>query len=1178
MLKLRLIIASLLCATGTFYPAILGSATATGVGVLSGIIANDLGSIWDKIGHRLQDNGLLHNHDLTKAVGVAIAAIIAKTAKDETKIDRVYRSHLESLAKYTENNWLNFCINDLNFSEKTEFNLLEDSQLTKLFLTSPDNFNAVRVFNINDLEADKKIWREEIIRKLVNKNDTLSSLQVTEKEKEEINQIIDVLSEALSQQFPQALRGVLKEDCGKGGKAYAGFSIDMFGVIQQAIQTSKDEIIVRLEKIENNLQNNTIASDNRELIEKLEAIYNQKFDNRDDLKNIIHQANRDINQDFTNINQQLEDLKANNNQEFIKLGNKIQSGFDNIEQLLNNLSDKVDKILKEVKGIKRIQEKQQENSTAIIITGGNAPKLISHWQGRKEEIERIKTCFSNAKTPLVGIDGVGGIGKSSLAGKLYEETREFAQKYWRDVTNGTLFTDIARDAIAAFGGTVPQQETLLVDGLIKCLQSGQYLLVIDNLESVLTTQREWKDRFYEQFFNTWVEYGKNSIVLVTTREQPLLKGIEWINLEGLQAEEGAKLLEELGITGELEDFSALVGGHPLMLRLVADLLKDEYPQDPDLRRLDSLGLGNLRQILTDERVKGQHRRETVGMVAVLSATVERLTEAQRELWCNLSVYRKPFDKVAANFISREDSETLVEAELRKLVKRSLLQEKLTEDTRYFEFQPVLQEYALYCGGDFSDAHKKAIAYYQSIAEDDPNSKETVQPYLEIFYHYCEIEEYETAFDVIAEVNELLKLRGLYSNQVECYSRLVKAWEKTAINNWKYSASLCDLGNASHFLGQYKQAITYYQQSLDIARSIGDRYREGNCFGNLGVAYYSLGEYKQAITYHQQSLDIARDMGDRQGEGYALGNLGVAYYSLGEYKQAINYYQQSLEIARDIGDHNVEGNCLGNLGVAYKSLGEYQESITYHQQSLDIARDIGDRRGEGGALGNLGVAYYDLGEYQQAITYHQQSLDIARDIGDRRGEGNSLGNVGLAYHDLGEYQQAITYHQQNLDIARDIGDRQGEGSALGNLGVAYYDLGEYQQAITYHQQSLDIARDIGDRRGEGGSLGNLGLAYNSLGQYQQAINYDQQSLDIARDIGDKRGEANACFNIAVAFTNVQRNDDAIEAFSNARKLYQDMGINNMVERCDNEINALESDVSSPQGFRGWFKGLWKWFKN
>ncbi len=46
--------------------------------------------------------------------------------------------------------------------------------------------------------------------------------------------------------------------------------------------------------------------------------------------------------------------------------------------------------------------------------------------------------------------------------------------------------------------------------------------------------------------------------------------------------------------------------------------------------------------------------------------------------------------------------------------------------------------------------------------------------------------------------------------------------------------------------------------------------------NLGNAYDYLGKYQQAINYHQQSLDIAREVGNRQGEAASLGNLGLAY--------------------------------------------------------------------------------------------------------------------------------------------------------------------------------------------------------------------------------------------------------------------------------------------------------------
>ena len=66
---------------------------------------------------------------------------------------------------------------------------------------------------------------------------------------------------------------------------------------------------------------------------------------------------------------------------------------------------------------------------------------------------------------------------------------------------------------------------------------------------------------------------------------------------------------------------------------------------------------------------------------------------------------------------------------------------------------------------------------------------------------------------------------------------------------------------------------------------------------------------------QQSLDIAKEIGDRNSEGKSLMNLGIAYSSLGQYQQAIEFYQQSLDIAREIGDRNLEAIAWFNLGLS-----------------------------------------------------------------------------------------------------------------------------------------------------------------------------------------------------------------------------------------------------------------------
>jgi tetratricopeptide (TPR) repeat protein len=472
-----------------------------------------------------------------------------------------------------------------------------------------------------------------------------------------------------------------------------------------------------------------------------------------------------------------------------------------------------------------------ERSTKVespgVLKAGNPGKSLAYWQGRTTEIAQIQQWLTDDNTFLIGIEGIGGTGKSTLATKIYDEIAGFPKRFWADVGNGASFSDLAREVLTKFGFQVPEQEAQLVEALVKCLRSGQFLLIIDNLESLLQPDRQWGSLFYGDFFKAWMEFGGNSKVLFTTRERPELPQIlNWLPLKGLQVDEGVALLTALGIRGDLAEFVELVDGHPLLLKLVAGLLLDRYSQDPDLSRLADLGLGNLRQLLTDPKVIGQHRLENVGIVLVLDASFARLSELQKALLQNISVYRGAVDSAAAVAVLPGNSEPEIEGELRNIVKRSLLVEQLNGKRR-FEFQPVVLEYVRYKAGDQSEAHQRAIDYYSSNLKQEPwQTKDDIREYLQIFYHWFQLENYDSAFGILIACNDFLSLRGCYTDIVYLCRQLIEGWEKTAEReNRNYLFSLNFLGNAYQFLGVYKQAIKYLQHSLEIARNIGDSYVE-----------------------------------------------------------------------------------------------------------------------------------------------------------------------------------------------------------------------------------------------------------------------------------------------------------------------------------------------------------------
>ncbi len=346
------------------------------------------------------------------------------------------------------------------------------------------------------------------------------------------------------------------------------------------------------------------------------------------------------------------------------------------------------------------------------------------------------------------------------------------------------------------------------------------------------------------------------------------------------------------------------------------------------------------------------------------------------------------------------------------------------------------------------------------------------------------------------------------------------------------------------VSQFKAAFQSYQQSLALYREIENLLGESAALIGLGITCDFLGQYQNAINYYQQSLDIVRNIGGsvgKAGEGTCLGNLGKTYSSLGKYYEAVNCQKQSLEIAQELENHQAAATALGNLGHNFFSLGRYDKAIDYHQQQLNLVRKIIPRLSEGkvdnnfilgspeaindfkkeeiNALGSLGLVFYSIGQEEQAMAHYQESLDIARKIEARCEEANNLANIAAAYCNFsGKYDEAIKYFNQSLTIYQELDSLFGKACSLSGLGMVYRAKGKYKQALELYQQALNIAQEIGTRAWEANYFANLGMICNLLRQYPQAIEYEQKAVTIAREINDRRGEGFALNELGFALLN------------------------------------------------------------
>jgi tetratricopeptide (TPR) repeat protein len=89
-------------------------------------------------------------------------------------------------------------------------------------------------------------------------------------------------------------------------------------------------------------------------------------------------------------------------------------------------------------------------------------------------------------------------------------------------------------------------------------------------------------------------------------------------------------------------------------------------------------------------------------------------------------------------------------------------------------------------------------------------------------------------------------------------------------------------------GDYTQALEYYQQSLQLSESFGDKVAVARDLNNIGGIHDDQGNLTLALDYYLRSLKLKEEAGNKPGIAYTLNNIAGVYGTQGSYAQALDY--------------------------------------------------------------------------------------------------------------------------------------------------------------------------------------------------------------------------------------------------------------------------------------------------
>ena len=106
---------------------------------------------------------------------------------------------------------------------------------------------------------------------------------------------------------------------------------------------------------------------------------------------------------------------------------------------------------------------------------------------------------------------------------------------------------------------------------------------------------------------------------------------------------------------------------------------------------------------------------------------------------------------------------------------------------------------------------------------------------------------------------------------------------------------CSTGRAG-----YREALEHAQQALSLCREDGERLGQAGTLDTIGRLHAQLGDYQQALTYCQESLELQRVLGD-------------PHLVLADHDAARNTWEQARTILEDLQHSDAEGGSVA-VGV------------------------------------------------------------------------------------------------------------------------------------------------------------------------------------------------------------------------------------------------------------------------
>lgn len=305
------------------------------------------------------------------------------------------------------------------------------------------------------------------------------------------------------------------------------------------------------------------------------------------------------------------------------------------------------------------------------------------------------------------------------------------------------------------------------------------------------------------------------------------------------------------------------------------------------------------------------------------------------------------------------------------------------------------------------------------------------------------------------------------------------------------------GDIYYFKGDIRRSLSYYLKALEETDGIDLESQKllADTYSYAGFCLNELGLIRDAIPYFEKSLELAIQNNDSVEVAVAYFNISNSLLKLGKTDSAIDYLSKAYEIDIARQDTSAIGYDLNAIGYALLVGGQPGKSIDYFHQSLALLGDTySNPNSVGTRYNNISKAYMAMQQWDSALHYTLASIHIHEKLNDSVNLAERWINMANISNSAGNIRDGIVWGKRARNYFEAIGGDQ-LISANNELIRSYMLSGRYSESLPLVDENIRLSKQLGSLTKHQESLKIQAELYDKLGQSQKAYLVHQEYMSL-----------------------------------------------------------------------------------